>query len=146
MSNPSTAPSAPPKFPTQSSAGVRGGIAAEADDCVGNFGGADGAVEGFDINFVRVIHGECADLVSAIKSSRAGCLATPSTDCAGNYGAVYGVDSDYVCAEDSCDPGRRSGKRERVGGNDESLDRAYELRIGGGGGGGGVGGGVRVGQ
>jgi len=36
-------------------AGVGGGVAAEADESVGNFGGADGAVERFGINFVRVV-------------------------------------------------------------------------------------------
>ena len=87
-------------------AGVGGGIAAEADDRVGNFGGADGAVERFGINFVRVIYGERADLVSAIELSRAGGLATPSTQSAGDYGAACGVDGDHVCAQDSCDTGR----------------------------------------
>ena len=60
-------------------AGVGGGIAAEADESVGNFGRADGAVERLDINFVSVIHGESADLVSAIKLGRSWGLANPST-------------------------------------------------------------------
>ena len=59
-------------------AGVGGGIATEADESVGNFGGANGAVERLGIDFVRVIYGESADLVSAIKLRWARGLATPS--------------------------------------------------------------------
>jgi len=58
---------------------VGGGIAAEADESVGNFGGADGTIERLGINFVSVIHGERADLVRAIELCRAWGLATPST-------------------------------------------------------------------
>ena len=60
-------------------AGVSGGIAAEADQRVGNFGRADGSVERLGINIVTAIDGESADFVSAIKLCRAGGLAAPST-------------------------------------------------------------------
>jgi hypothetical protein len=60
-------------------AGVGGGIAAETDERIGNFGGADGAVERLGIDFVSAIHGESSDLVSAIELNRARGLTTPST-------------------------------------------------------------------
>lgn len=60
-------------------AGVSRGIAAEADESIGDFTGADGTVEGLGIELVRVIYGESADYLRPVELSWAAGLATPST-------------------------------------------------------------------
>ncbi len=105
-------------------AGVGGGVAAESDEGVGNFGGRDGAVERLGVNFVAAIDGETIELIVAVELDGAGSGAAPTAEAAGDDGAGGGVYGDNVSAEDSGDAGGSGGKRERIGGEDVALDGA----------------------
>ena len=73
----------------------------------------DGAIEGFRINLV-VAADQFFDWVSAVELRRAGPSTVPFTDRGTDDRTGRGIRRDNLRGKDSCDAGRKSGRRNGV--------------------------------